>query len=255
MHFAATILPALGTLIGSAQAIVKALDLSQPQGTSVWTCVQGQSFLKGVPRLYQEACGVYLLPAPLPPLLHQNLTNPQLGGRIDPNFITSYNQIRASGIKDIDGYFFPCTGSTHNCKSPAAQVSEIVYFLAVNNIIVKRLWLDLEPPGPGSPCQGWNYGATQNTALARQFATAIKATGLKWGIYANGNQWTTMFGSRSVDIASDLPLWAVQWDGVPTLGSVHTFMGGWTTAFAKQYGQSTGGCAPAGAFDLNVFTE
>jgi len=64
-----------------------------------------------------------------------------------------------------------------------------------------------------------------------------------------------MFGSRSVDIASDLPLWAVQWDGVPTLGSVKTFMGGWTTAFAKQYGESTSWCAPDHAFDMNVFTE
>ncbi|PUU73219.1 glycoside hydrolase superfamily [Tuber borchii] len=216
MRFIATILLALGTLIGSAQAVVKALDLSSPQGTSIWTC---------------------------------------LGGRIDPAFITSYNQIRASGITNIDGYFFPCTGSSHNCKSPQTQVNEIVNFLKANNILVKRLWLDLEPSSSGSPCKGWDYGATQNTALAKEFIAAIKATGLKWGIYANGNQWATMFGSRGVNIASDLPLWAVQFDGVPTLGSVNTFMGGWTTAFAKQYGASTGGCAPAGAFDLNVFTE
>lgn len=69
MRFITTILLALGTLIGNAQAVVKALDLSSPQGTSVWTCVQAQSFLKGIPRLYQEACGVYLppsLPLPLP---------------------------------------------------------------------------------------------------------------------------------------------------------------------------------------------
>jgi len=63
-----------------------------------------------------------------------------------------------------------------------------------------------------------------------------------------------MFGSRSANIASDLPLWAAQWDGIPTLESVHLF-GGWTKAFAKQYGQSTGGCAHAKAFDLNVLTE
>lgn len=73
--------------------------------------------------------------------------------------------------------------------------------------------------------------------------------------YANGNQWATMFGSRTVNIASDLPLWAAQWDGVDTLSSVHTFMGGWTKAFAKQYGQSSGKCAGPGAFDLNIFTE
>ncbi|KAG0641637.1 glycoside hydrolase superfamily [Tuber brumale] len=235
MYLTSAILLALGTLIGNAQAVVKALDLSSPQGTSVWTCVQGQSFLKAVPRLYQEAC--------------------LLGGRIDPNFIKSYNQIRASGITNIDGYFFPCTGLRHNCKSPQEQVNEIVHFLAAEDISVKRLWLDLEPPSPSSPCQGWNYGTTLNIALAMEFVTAIKATGLEWGIYANGNQWATMFGSRGVDIASDLPLWAVQWDGVPTLGSVTTFMGGWTRAFAKQYGRSTGGCAAAGAFDLNIFTE
>lgn len=118
----------------------------------------------------------------LSPSLGQNLTNPQLGGRIDPAFITSYNQIRASGITNIDGYFFPCTGSSHNCKSPQTQVNEIVNFLKANNILVKRLWLDLEPPSSGSPCKGWDYGATQNTALAKEFIAAIKATGLKWGI-------------------------------------------------------------------------
>jgi len=216
-------------------ATVKALDLSAPQTTSIWTCVQKQGFLKGIPRLYQEACG--------------------LGGRIDPAFITSYNQIRASGITNIDGYFFPCTGSKHNCKTPTQQVGDIVKYLKDEKILVKRLWIDLEPPSKGSPCQGWDFGPTANTALAKRFIAAIDATGLKWGVYANGNQWAQMFGSRSKDIASHLPLWAVQFDGKDTLSSVHTFMGGWTTAFAKQYASSSGGCAKAGSFDLNVFTE
>jgi hypothetical protein len=133
---------------------------------------------------------------------------------------------------------FPCTGSTSDCKSPTTQVGEITDFLLTNKINVTRLWLDIEPPSSSSPCHGWNFSKDENLALAKEFVSAIKATGLKWGIYANGNQWTAMFPSRDSDVASDLPLWAVQFDGVPTIGSVHTFMGGWTTAFAKQYASS-----------------
>lgn len=49
------------------------------------------------------------------------------------------------------------------------------------------------------------------------------------------NQWAGMFGSRSTDVASQLPLWAVQFDKTPGVNSVTTFMGGWTSAVAKQY--------------------
>lgn len=44
-----------------------------------------------------------------------------------------------------------------------------------------------------------------------------------------------MFGTRAADVASQLPLWAVQFDKVPGVNTVNTFMGGWTSAFAKQY--------------------
>ena len=44
-----------------------------------------------------------------------------------------------------------------------------------------------------------------------------------------------MFASRSTDVGSDLPLWAVQADGKPGVSTVHTFMGGWKSAYAKQY--------------------
>ena len=44
-----------------------------------------------------------------------------------------------------------------------------------------------------------------------------------------------MFPSRSTNIASDLPLWAVQFDRTPGVSTVTTFMGGWTKAYAKQY--------------------
>jgi hypothetical protein len=44
-----------------------------------------------------------------------------------------------------------------------------------------------------------------------------------------------MFGSRSTDVASQLPLWAVQFDKTPGVNTVNTFMGGWKSAVAKQY--------------------
>lgn len=48
-----------------------------------------------------------------------------------------------------------------------------------------------------------------------------------------------MFPSRSSDVASDLPLYAVQADGEPGVSTVDTFMGGWTSAFGKQYSLGT----------------
>jgi hypothetical protein len=47
-----------------------------------------------------------------------------------------------------------------------------------------------------------------------------------------------MFPSRNTDIGSNLPLWAVQDDGVAGTSTVTTFMGGWTNAYAKQYSLS-----------------
>lgn len=47
-----------------------------------------------------------------------------------------------------------------------------------------------------------------------------------------------MFASRSTDIGSQLPLWAVQDDGKSGVNTVTTFMGGWTTAAGKQYSLS-----------------
>lgn len=62
-----------------------------------------------------------------------------------------------------------------------------------------------------------------------------------------------MFPSRSSDIGSDLPLWAVQDDYVPGVSTVTTFMGGWTTAFGKQYNLGTTACG--GSVDLDSFAS
>jgi len=46
-----------------------------------------------------------------------------------------------------------------------------------------------------------------------------------------------MFAERSTDVASSLPLWAVQDDGNPSISSTDTLMGGWKkgSVIAKQY--------------------
>jgi hypothetical protein len=44
-----------------------------------------------------------------------------------------------------------------------------------------------------------------------------------------------MFDSRSTDVRSSLPLWAVQFDKTPGVNTVSTFMGWWTSAVAKPF--------------------
>ena len=56
--------------------------------------------------------------------------------------------------------------------------------LSDNDVCVHRLWLDVEPTS--SPCKAWNLAKDDNLALAKQWVSAMKGTGLKWGIYANG---------------------------------------------------------------------
>ena len=62
-----------------------------------------------------------------------------------------------------------------------------------------------------------------------------------------------MFPSRSSNVGSDLPLWAVQDDYQPGVGTVRTFMGGWTKALAKQYYLGTRLPECGGSLDLDSF--
>ena len=64
-----------------------------------------------------------------------------------------------------------------------------------------------------------------------------------------------MFPSRSSDIGSDLPLWAVQMDYSPNVASTHTFMGGWTEATGKQYNLDTTTPECAGDIDFDSFVD
>ena len=63
---------------------------------------------------------------------------------MDPNFVPSYNNARAAGYTDIDVYWFPCNGASHNCKSYATQLSEISATFQANSMDIGRIWIDLE---------------------------------------------------------------------------------------------------------------
>ena len=75
-----------------------------------------------------------------------------------------------------------------SCKSISTQISEFLAAIDAKNIPVNHLWLDIEPENandPGVECNAWQLGSAGNSALAKQWVAAIKATGRKWGIYAN----------------------------------------------------------------------
>lgn len=70
------------------------------------------------------------------------------------------------------------------CKSPTTQINEFLKVISDNNVIVQRLWFDIEPTS--GVCNAWQLSKSANEALAKDWVAALKATGLKWGIYANG---------------------------------------------------------------------
>ncbi|KAH7390405.1 glycoside hydrolase superfamily [Cadophora sp. MPI-SDFR-AT-0126] len=209
--------------VGSSSASgLPGIDLSGTPSASFWTCAASNYKVVAL-RGYQQACGS--------------------GGQVASNFVANYRAAKSAGVARIDAYMFPCTGTQPTgvaCKSPATQLSEFLNAIDSNGMTLGTLWFDIEPTS--GTCNAWNLGATQNTALARQWVSLLQGSGRKWGIYANGNQWSGMFGSRSTDVGSQLPLWAVQFDRTPGVNTVNTFMGGWTSAVAKQYVLDTTAC-------------
>ncbi|KAI9838130.1 MAG: hypothetical protein M1819_006286 [Sarea resinae] len=223
------------TLLSGAALVaadLTALDISSAQSSSFWTCA-ASNYDKVVIRGYQQACGE--------------------GGAVDSNFVASYNAAANAGVSYIDAYMFPCTGTQPtgvSCKSPTDQLNELINTISDNDMNLEYLWFDIEPTS--GTCNAWNLGADDNESLANEWITALQNTGLNWGVYANGNQWSGIFPSRDTDIASSLPLWAVQDDYESGVGTVDTFMGGWTSAYAKQYYLDTTACG--GSVDLDSFS-
>ena len=69
------------------------------------------------------------------------------------------------------------------CRSVQDQLNDYISYLNGSDIVVHRLWLNIEPD---PSCGSWTDTKTKNLALAKEWITAIRATKLKWGVYANG---------------------------------------------------------------------
>ncbi|KAF8998733.1 glycoside hydrolase superfamily [Cyathus striatus] len=225
MYHSLLLLPLL--FISSAYALVHAVDSSSLVPVATYQRARSQGFTKAIIRGYQEACGS--------------------GGRVDPNFVPSYNNARTAGYTDIDTYWFPCTGANNNCKSFSTQISEIASTFRANSMNIGTIWVDIEAD---SVCNNWNYGTSGNLNVARELISAIRSSGFNFGIYSSPGEWGNIFGSRSVVLDSSAPLWFATFNNVETL-TLGTPFGGWTSAVGHQYTDQSA----SGQFDLNVFAN
>lgn len=114
----------LPAFISSALALVSAVDSSTLVSEATYAKARGEGFTKAIIRGYEEACGV--------------------GGEVDPNFVSSYNNARAAGYTDIDMYWFPCNGADNACKSYSEQVQEISDTFNAHGMQIGTIWIDIE---------------------------------------------------------------------------------------------------------------
>ncbi|KAF9904927.1 hypothetical protein EC991_002227 [Linnemannia zychae] len=193
--------------------------------TSASGQAHGQGSTKAIIRGYEQACST--------------------GGRVDPNFVPSYNNARAAGYTEIDMYWFPCAGTNNKCKAFSAQLSEIASTLQTNKMMIGTVWVNIQRD---PACRIWNYGPQGNLAKAKELINAIKASGLKFGIYSSTADWGDIFGSLNVVLDNTVPLWFSAFNNVQNL-KLDTPFGGWTTAVGHQFTNQS----PSGLFNLSVF--
>nr|QNJ46231.1 GH25 muramidase [Blackwellomyces cardinalis] len=219
-------IPVFLALAGAANALIHAVDSSSEVSVDVYKKALAEGFTRAIFRGYQEACSQ--------------------GGRVDPTFLPSYKNAQKAGYKDFDAYFFPCTGSGNKCKPYAKQIGELVDAIEGNQLAIRRIWIDIETD---KVCNAFNWGAEGNIQEAKKLIAAVRGTKRDFGIYTSATQWENIFGSRTVELAKDVPLWFAKFDNVETL-ELKTPFGGWTKADAKQYTDKSA----SKKFDLNVFS-
>ncbi|KAF8336953.1 glycoside hydrolase superfamily [Cantharellus anzutake] len=223
-----SLLLVLAAFAPSVYSLIHAVDSSTLVPQATFKKAYDEGFTKAIIRGYYEACGI--------------------GGAVDPNFVQSYKNARAAGYTNIDTYWFPCTGSRHNCKSPATQLAELGKVFKANNMKIGRIWVDIER----DPiyCHPWDYGYSGNLAHAKAIVQALKASGYVYGIYSSPGEWSSIFGSYSVVVDNSVPLWFATYNNVQTV-TLGTKFGGWTSAIGHQYTDKSA----SGKFDLSVFSN
>jgi len=222
------ILVPLVTFITPSFALASAVDSSTLVSEATYAKAIGEGFTKAIIRGYSEACGV--------------------GGEVDPNFVASYNNARAAGYTDIDTYWFPCTGSTHDCKPYDTQLAEISQTFNANHMSIGTIWVDFE--ADTSICHNWDYGSAGNLQQANDIISAIRASGFNFGVYSSPGEWSAIFGSTSIVLDNSAPLWFATYNGVENL-TLQSPFGGWITAVGHQYTDRSA----SGQFDLSVFAN
>lgn len=114
----------LPAFVVCSYALISAVDSSYLVPKATYVKAKSEGFTKAIIRGYEEACSV--------------------GGEVDSNFVSSYNNARAAGYTDIDTYWFPCNGSGKKCKSYATQISELGATFKAHKMDIGIIWIDLE---------------------------------------------------------------------------------------------------------------
>lgn len=167
------------------------------------------------------------------------------GGTVDPDFLGNVaNGLNASFV-NFDATWFPCSGTTHTCKSYTTQITELVEYINKFGIPILRIFLQIDVDDDS---KNWDYGASENFAQAQAMLAALQTATTKYsltpGIMSSYGAWETIFGKLSVEVdtSGTIPLWNVQWDNSYS-NSLSTFYtkpkyGGWEIAVGKQYALS-----------------
>jgi GH25 family lysozyme M1 (1,4-beta-N-acetylmuramidase) len=217
-------------LASTGLALIHGVDNSALVPEATYAKAKSEGFTKVVIRGFEEACGV--------------------GGEVDPNFVTNYNNARKAGITNIDTYWFPCTGAAYKCKSFETQIAELGATFKAHDMKIGRIWIDFEVDTTAC-IHNWDYGHSGNLAEARKLIDAAKASGYVFGIYSSPGEWFDIFGSYGVIVDNLLPLWFATYDDDDSSLVLKTKFGGWKTAFGKQYTDHSA----SGLFDLDIFSH
>jgi hypothetical protein len=115
----------LPSLILSSYALIMAIDHTDEISVATYADFLKQGFTRVIIRAYNSAC--------------------ETGGEVNPAFIPSYNNARAAGITDIQGYVLLCNGINNTaCKSYQDQINEIKAAISTNKMVIGMLWIDIE---------------------------------------------------------------------------------------------------------------
>ena len=178
------------------------VDVSQPVSKSTWECLMtpgGQGAVEfAIVRVYQSS------------------------GHVDPHGATTIKAAHSAGVKNVDGYIFPC----FSCSDAAGQVKATVE--ALKSTSFGMLWYDIER-------YRWSTSKEANQKFIKDMVDAGTSLGIHAGIYSSKNSWEAVVGqSWSYPSAQGLPIWYAHYDGSPAF-SDFTGFGGWRSPSIKQY--------------------